>query len=34
MHIVIKTMKTQQLSQNYTTPDDNQNYVRKRLGRR
>ena len=31
---IIKTAKTQQSTQNYTTPDDDQKYGRKRLGRR
>ena len=31
---IIKTVKTQQLTQNYTTPDDDQKYGQKRLGRR
>ena len=31
---MIKTVKTQQSTQNYTTPDDDQKYGRKRLGRR
>ena len=31
---IIKTVKTQQSTQNYTTPDDNQKYGWKHLGRR
>ena len=31
---IIKTVKTQQSTQNYTTVDDDQNYVRKCLDRR
>ena len=31
---IIKTVKTQLSTQNYTTPDDNQKYGRKCLGRR
>ena len=31
---IIKTVKSQQWTQNYTTPDDNQKYGQKYFGRR
>ena len=31
---MIKTVKIQQSTQNFTTPDDDQKYGRKRLGRK
>ena len=31
---IIKTIKTQTVKSNYSTPDDDQKYGRKRLGRR
>ena len=31
---IIKTLKIQQSTQNYSTPDDDQKYGRKRLGRK
>ena len=34
MQQIIKTVKIQQSTQNYTTPDDDQKYGRKFLGRR